>query len=266
MKKTLLIIITILLIAVPAGCSGQNKETSKYEAPTAAQTTSAQATAELETTAAPETTQEPTTALPETTAPLTAESYIKIYKEGSYYNSLLNEEDSYAMPLINIDSPDVNAINEQLISAYDECLNSFEAYQTKNFNDGVCSVSYGAWLNGDILSLCVNEHPVISEKYIVYNVDVNTGKAIDNSGIADFFGKSLAELHENIRSAIDNAYRQKFSGYVNTNGNMYPKTISDENVNAAQLFIKENNALYVMYDWYFEAQASHGQDVGFVEI
>ena len=70
MKKTLLIIITILLIAVPAGCSGQNKETSKYEAPTAAQTTSAQATAELETTAAPETTQEPTTALPETTAPL----------------------------------------------------------------------------------------------------------------------------------------------------------------------------------------------------
>ena len=266
MKKTLLIIITILLIAVPAGCSGQNKETSKYEAPTAAQTTSAQATAELETTAAPETTQEPTTALPETTAPLTAESYIKIYKEGSYYNSLLNEEDSYAMPLINIDSPDVNAINEQLISAYDECLNSFEAYQTKNFNDGVCSVSYGAWLNGDILSLCVNEHPVISEKYIVYNVDVNTGKAIDNSGIADFFGKSLAELHEDIRSAIDNAYRQKFSGYVNTNGNMYPKTISDENVNAAQLFIKDNNALYVMYDWYFEAQASHGQDVGFVEI
>ena len=230
MKKTLLIIITILLIAVPAGCSGQNKETSKYEAPTAAKTTSAQTTAGAETTAAPD------------------------------------EEDSYVMPLINIDSPDVNAINEQLISSYNECLNSFEAYQTKNFNDGVCSVSYGAWLNGNILSLCVNEHPVISEKYIVYNVDVNTGKAIDNSGIADFFGKSLDELHENIRSAIDNAYRQKFSGHVNTNGNMYPKTISDENVNAAQLFIKDNNALYVMYDWYFEAQASHGQDVGFVEI
>ena len=247
MKKTLLIIITILLIAVPVGCSGQNKETSKYEAPTAAKTTSAQTTAGAETTAAPETTQEPTEAEPETTAPLSVESYIKIYKEGSYYNSLLNEEDSYVMPLINIDSPDVNAINEQLISSYNECLNSFEAYQTKNFNDGVCSVSYGAWLNGNILSLCVNEHPVISEKYIVYNVDVNTGKAIDNSG-------------------IDNAYRQKFSGHVNTNGNMYPKTISDENVNAAQLFIKDNNALYVMYDWYFEAQASHGQDVGFVEI
>ncbi len=111
MKKVLSMILLIALIAVPVGCSDQNKEASKYEAPTAAKTTSAQTTAGAETTAAPETTQEPTEAEPETTAPLSVESYIKIYKEGSYYNSLLNEEDSYAMPLINIDSPDANAIN-----------------------------------------------------------------------------------------------------------------------------------------------------------
>ena len=78
MKKVLSMILLIALIAVPVGCSGQNKETSKYEAPTAAKTTSAQTTAGAETTAAPETTQEPTTAPPETTAPLSVESYIKI--------------------------------------------------------------------------------------------------------------------------------------------------------------------------------------------
>ena len=114
MKKTLLIIITILLIAVPVGCSGQNKETSKYEAPTAAKTTSAQTTAGAETTAAPETTQEPTTAPPETTAPLSVESYIKIYKEDTYYNNTRKSDFSYVMPLFAIDSADAEAINSAL--------------------------------------------------------------------------------------------------------------------------------------------------------
>ena len=41
MKKVLSMILLIALIAVPVGCSDQNKEASKYEAPTAAKTTSA---------------------------------------------------------------------------------------------------------------------------------------------------------------------------------------------------------------------------------
>ncbi len=262
MKKVLSMILLIALIAVPVGCSGQNKETSKYEAPTAAKTTSAQTTAGAETTAAPETTQEPTTAPPETTAPLSVESYIKIYKEDTYYNNTRKSDFTYVMPLFAIDSADAEAINSELTAAYDEALKQIQFYQTQPFNDGTYNVSYEAYLNDSILSLCVKEdRPASATTYHAYNIDVATGREVKNDGIAAHFGTTTKALHDNILAAVDSGYRSKFSNSAERNTSRYQKTVSDDNINAARLFIGANNALKVMCDFYWDAMIGEGRSV-----
>lgn len=92
------------------------------------------------------------------TEPPKAEDYIKIYQEDTYYNKIRKNDFTYVMPLFAIDSPDAEAINSELISAYEEALKSINAYINEPYNDGIYTVNYEAWINDNILSLCVEKN------------------------------------------------------------------------------------------------------------
>lgn len=201
------------------------------------------------------------------TEPPKAEDFIKIYQEETYYNKLRKEDYSYVMPLFDIDSSDAETINNELISAYEADLKSINAYINEPFNDGVYAVGYEVWCNDNILSLCVKRKLALSERYLVYNIDVFTGKRIDNEAIAKHYGTAYDDIFEKVRSAVDTAFMEKFGQYENTSLKKYrQQTTSDDNINRSILFIGGNNQLYVMYEWFLNVQAMHGQDVGKVSI
>lgn len=268
MKKTLSIMIAIILITVLAGCSDQSKQTSKYEAPTIAQATAVTAAS-----AEPETTQAPTDALQETAAPVTetteplsAEDYIKIYEEGSYIWKGSNTEESYILPLFNIDSSDAENINGELMTAYEEALRQMKNHETnEQIPEGTYAVSYEAYLNGTILSLCVEEKSS-APAYLVYNIDVATGKEVKNDGIAAHFGMTTEALHDSILAAVDSDYRSRYSNLAEKNSSRYQMTVSEENISAARPFIAENNELKVTCTWYWEAMIGQGQYITDVSL
>lgn len=208
---------------------------------------------------------EPSTEPP--TEPPKAEDYIKIYQEDTYYNKLRKEDYSYVMPLFDIDSSDAEAINEELISSYKSDLKDINAYIAEPYCDGVYIVSYESWLNDNILSLCVEQKLALSVRYLVYNIDITTGKELDNDAIAEHYGTTYSNIIENVRSAVDESFLEKFGQNTHSSFEKYhQQTISDENINQSKLFIGDNNQLYVMYKWYMDVLAAIGNNTCVVNL
>lgn len=201
------------------------------------------------------------------TEPPKAEDFIKIYQEDTYYNKIRKNDFTYVMPLFAIDSPDAEAINNELISAYEEALKSINAYITDPYNDGIYTVNYEAWINDNILSLCVERKLAVSVRYLVYNIDIFTGKRIDNEEIAQHYGTTFSDMFENVRTAVDSAFTEKFKQNSDSILAKYrQKTIADENIDQSVLFIKDGNRLFVMYEWFMAVQAAHGHDIAEMNI
>ena len=201
------------------------------------------------------------------TEPPKAEEYIKIYQEDTYYNKIRKDDFTYVMPLFAIESSDAEAINSELISAYEEALKSINAYITDPYNDGIYTVSYEAWINDNILSLCVERKLAVSVRYLVYNIDIYTGKRIENEEIAERYGTTFGDIFEDVRTAVDSAFTEKFKQNSDSILEKYrQRTIADDNINKSILFIGEDNQLFVMYEWFMAVQAAQGHDIAKVNI
>lgn len=201
------------------------------------------------------------------TEPPKAEDFIEIYQEETYYNKLRNEDISYTMPLLAIDSPDSEVINAELISAYEQTQSSIDLYKTGSFNDGVYTVNYDVWLTDSILSLCVEQKSAMYSTYMVYNIDINSKKALDNETIAEHYGATYDDIFEKIRSAVDEAFMEKFGKNSPSLLEKYrQQTLSDDNIKQAKLFIGDDNRLYVMHNWYMEVIAALGNNICVVDL
>ena len=251
----------------------QVSDYSNTEKTTAAKTTAAVTTKPTAPTTVPVTTKpvQPTTVpvttkpAESTTAPQPAESYLTFYRQGTYYNNLRKSEESYAMPLFQLSSDSVNAANEALKAQYESCLSDIYVYETQPFSDGVYRVSYQAWRNGSVVSLCVEMKMGSGVyRYAVYSVDVNSGKVLDNNGIAAYLGTTMDALQPSVRLAMENGYRERFASFADANSKRYQMTMADDNVHAARLFLRDNNELCVAFTCYYEAQAGESQSIAVV--
>ena len=201
------------------------------------------------------------------TEPPKAEDYIKIYQEDTYYNKIRSSDISYAMPLLAIDSPDAKAINDNLILAYEDDLKTIDTYKTGSFCDGVYTVEYDVWLNDNILSICVEQKSAVFSTFMTYNMDINTKKSLDNEAVAKHFGKTYSDIFENVRSAVDKSFMDKFGQNTRETAEKYhQQTIADDNIKQAVLFIADDDRLYVMHNWYMDVIAALGNNVCAVNI
>ena len=198
---------------------------------------------------------ETTQLVEETTVPPTADSFIKIYKEGDSFK-VDGKNEHYIMPLFNIDSDDAEAMNEELIASYDDCLPEI---LSPEYSGIIYSVNYEVYLNDTILSLCVEQKAGGTTYRLAYNIDVTTGQQVHNDGIAEHFGTTAEALHDAIRNTVDSEYRASFSYNVENNTKYYQKTMSEENIGAVRLFIGDNNELKMMYTAYWGVMIGKGQ-------
>ena len=203
----------------------------------------------------------------EPTEPPKAEDFIKIYQQDTYYNKIRRKDCTYTMPLIAIDSADAEQINGELIQFYDEALMHINSYINDPYCDGIYEVNYEVWLHDNTLSLCVEAKLAVSARYPVYNIDISTGKMLDNEAVAQYCGKSFRDIFENVRGSMDEVFMEKFGQNGADILEKYrEQTMSDENVERSKLYIGDNDQLYVSFEWFMAVQAGQGNAVATVKL
>lgn len=132
---------------------------------------------------------------------------LEVNKESSlvstvYYNEFNNEDGSiytYDIPKINLEFDNAKKINTEI---YDTCRESVELV-TSGMGGADMLIDYNYYINSNILSLVVRKQSWAAgaESFLVYNIDVNTGKTVTNKELVksleineEEFVKKLKEL------------------------------------------------------------------------
>ncbi len=174
----------------------------------------------------------------------------------------------YAIPAINIDAEEVMGINSQIEK---ECRENVDP-EIANSNQGISvflhCVEYESYVNDNILSLVISQkYENDFVEYVVYNVDISTGKAIDNtellerkdipeSELATILGDKYIELY-----GTEEEYINRFSDLTLIEDHkqwyrdQYNRTISGENCNDTLIFLNENNKINIIANIYSMAGA-----------
>ena len=179
----------------------------------------------------------------------------------------LNNDYSYEIPVVNIDSDYAKKINSEVDEKYgqliDDELNNIEAGLTLV----VTNVRYDYYIKDNVLSLVISAtYPGQSTVFSVYNIDQYTGKEITSKDLMNIKLVEEATLAERKKAAFkvkfEESYgdRTTFSNNIkNSNKDLTPaaieaqvkmyddqlaKTIADENTKAdTSLFLNTNGNL-----------------------
>jgi len=184
MKKFLASVLSIAVIMSLAACSGKQPETTVPES----SETTAQVTETTETTKVAETTETTTAAETTTTATTTApvltiKDYVKNAR--SKYKSYVNgdKDKEFYAPEILIKSAYAEQINKEI-------ENLFKGYKKviKKSNPGIYGTEYMTYLTKEGILTIVFKEVRVHETYRIYNIDVTTGKKVDNARMAEIAG------------------------------------------------------------------------------
>ncbi|MCL2322612.1 MAG: hypothetical protein FWC47_10990 [Oscillospiraceae bacterium] len=126
------------------------------------------------------------------------------------YTSLnaTSNEYSYDLPTINIDSTDVTEINRKIQKDYLTKINEEITNDEQGLSVVMISLKYDSYINNNILSLVI-DHAISANDlhyYDVYNVDIYTGKSIDNIDLLKY--KNIDET--NFLNTLTELYKNKF--------------------------------------------------------
>ena len=243
MKRIFTLFCILILTAVL--CGACNLFISDEPVPTQPQTE-----AEVEATVAPAT--EPATEPPVTEAPTeifddALSGYIKIAKEKTLeYSS--GHTHTFCLPEVTFDTQDARDANSEIMDDFGEMMENLTT--TSGY-----SLEYEAYLNEDVLSL------VIFVRYdggsgfgLGYNFDVTTGDRIDDETLCSIIGKSYDDVLDELCDALDEHFEKKNLIGIDSRRE---QTYSDENLQAAILYLNDSADLMAMIDVYASVGGGH---------
>lgn len=170
-----------------------------------------------------------------------------------------NTSVSYKIPKININSSDAtkinNEIDEEITSKVKEMITEINEGHTPATN----KISYKFYINDDILSVITkSDYANDVELYLVYNININTGKSISNEELINKKGMTKEQFEEKLTSAVKSEFVNIY-GYVNNwmNTQEYNNTISASNcdANAQMIYLDESGNINVVAKIYSFAGA-----------
>ena len=200
MKKFLASVLCLTLVMSVAACSTAKEPEQTTEPTTTTTTTTAETTTEpaekpTETTEPSATTSESKT---EDTSASSADkktnpamAYIQEKVEIGYlpasYVDYEGDEVKFHFPKLLIESSYADKVNKEISGKVEKYKKDLEIDDSDLFT----STTYAAFLTKDVLSLVfVSYHEWDCNEYKVYNIDVKTGKKVDNARIAKIAGVS----------------------------------------------------------------------------
>ena len=136
--------------------------------------------------------------------------------------TISNKDGDIIIPKINIDSKDVDSINEE-IDTY--CKSIIE----KDYD--YYKVRYDAYLNDSLLSLnLITDYPDDSFFYQTYNIDISTGKRVDNLDLIKSKNYTSESFLEDLKVAVENEVEERY-------GKMKDDFMGSENEPQSYLYI-----------------------------
>lgn len=185
----------------------------------------------------------------ETARTLSADDYIELYSQESFYHKRFQEDTDYSLPLLKISSDDAAAFNQKMKTIYDNISEKLSSGEPVDFMDLPLRVSYEAYLNDGILSLCIERNNGLHNySFFVINIDVHSGEQLNNDEILSRLGVTFDGIREEIRSSLKTVYMSEYgSAYekMDSETKAYcDKSFSDEKIEEVSLYLSSNQSLY----------------------
>lgn len=166
----------------------------------------------------------------------------------SAYNKYASEY-SYSIPKININSQDVILINNEIEGLITETKTSVE-----DESGWYVNIGYESYINGDVLSLVIDKNTGYDyTDYVVYNVNIKTGKKYSNEELVSLKGFKLDEFLNKLPGLYEKKFKEGYAG-DNTdiiNDSFYQerlnKTVSEENYGMHNpMFLDDNGNINIV--------------------
>ena len=182
------------------------------------------------------------------------QKYDLIYADYTKVDKVVGRYDlNVQIPHINIDSEEVNKINEEIDKTFKQKAESL-IDENNTVENAVYSIKYQAYLNNDILSLiieCTLKEGTNPQRIIIktYNYNMNSKKIITMEELAKIKqidkNKIESEIKEEIDSKISMEKSLTEAGY--NVFNRYPDSDMYKYENLSNFFIDEQNNLYIIF-------------------
>ncbi len=277
MKRLMVLILFGAILVTSAGCESNEYLSENADDNTATQTTEERemptnaSVTEMQTESITEITQPSTESLTElfteqptetiTSSLPTAEIVTAMEKHYDYVDRVGNAYNS-VMRIPKIDSTDgvdFEDINAQIVSDSIDRISASDEEMEKQVSLTTASIDYQGYIGHDMISILVT-HTFPSggmKEFFVYNVDIHTGTLLDNDEVAEKWGISADELHEKIKTALENDYRQRYFANIETEDNerLLAQTLDEENIGQSKVFVDESGQLEIVCTEYSLAGA-----------
>ena len=258
----LYVVLILLLSSLAAGCAPQapNPTVPTGEStsdPTKA-TTPTQATEQIAT--------QPTEAVcTEPTAPPVHDPYPQ-YVLTDVQETIEGSDQHWNQWKIPIRIPKIVPFSDDAVTCQQEIQNIFTSkvaeirdYSGQGFHPLTASIGFDTYLNGDILSLVIQEATNIDiNLYWVYNFDVKSGKRLDTDALMQKLG--IKDYAQRITQTAKDKFEELWPPNPAHDSVLYKQqaeaTISQENIDAAQPFLAQDGQLTVAIYIYSLAGAS----------
>lgn len=155
------------------------------------------------------------------------------------------------MPQLTLESSDAETINQDIHNNYDERFTWYaDASERSDKTDYVC------YLNGEILSLVIETRTIDSPTswFDVYNINVSTGKQLDNQSLVKLSGISLNEAYGMVYSKIEDVFDNVQSDWVDSSvlEDVKSKSLATGNIESSKFFYDKDGTLCAtyMYNWF----------------
>lgn len=178
-----------------------------------------------------------------------ADDYVKSANENFSEKTDGDEDNSssnFSIPEIRVDTPEAKKINADIHEKYDSDIDNALSDTAADGKKSCDSISYDSYLNDDILSIVItrtySDHSV---DYGIYNYDVRKDQQLDNQSLCDALKREYSEVQQSLKNSLDNDYRSKFKydNFPNDYYINYEKTLADDNLAQAMLFLDKGGNL-----------------------
>ena len=197
-----------------------------------------------------------------------ADEFIDIYRSGSYTCVMDDKSYEYTMPILNIDTPYADEINNRYIEeVYTTALERMELFENELMGYSGLSVDYKVYLNGNVLSLVVETHSAFLDNYYCVNADIYSGKEIKDEELLNSLSLNFDDIKDEIKTTIEDYYVENYGAdftYSEENKSSFEQTMLVDDIKNFRFFLSEDNKLCIIFTVYYAIQT--GYNVAVAEI
>ena len=187
----------------------------------------------------------------------------------AFSDTLQGDSESYpfAIPCINLQSAEIKALNQAI---YDEYYPKYqvakEQISTQGYTTDCGYIAYKWYVNGDILSLVIDEYCAPDfgggDVYKVYNISISGMSELGKDAVLKAAGISAGDfsgmVKETLQKTFESFYGNGGSGIeAQFASEQLARTLSDENISACSPYLNEHGELCITARIYSMAGADY---------